>query len=115
MFRTSRWRDVEQPAVADVVVGHEQAGAEVRLVEDSVEIAFDAGGSGWKNSAEPHVPVAPFGGWRPLMFSALQSDGGRHAAVALAAGTAFSRRPDDARCIRLRGERTDDGSRANAR
>jgi hypothetical protein len=27
-----------------VVVGHEQAGAEVRLVEDSVEIAFDAGG-----------------------------------------------------------------------
>ena len=49
MFRTSRWRDVEQPAVAVVVVGHEQAGAEVRLVEDSVEIAFDAGGSGWKN------------------------------------------------------------------
>ena len=43
------WRDVEQPAVAVVVVGHEQAGAEVRLVEDSVEIAFDAGGSGWKN------------------------------------------------------------------
>ena len=49
MFRTSRWGDVEQPAVAVVVVGHERADAEVRLIEDSVEIAFDAGGSRWKN------------------------------------------------------------------
>ena len=59
MFRTSRWRDVEQPAVAVVVVGHEQAGAEVRLVEDSVEIAFRRRWVGMEEWAMPRAPVGP--------------------------------------------------------
>jgi hypothetical protein len=34
------WRDVQQPAVPVVVVGHEQAGAEVRLVEEVVVLGL---------------------------------------------------------------------------
>src|SRR5207237_10936515 len=59
MFRTSRWRDVEQPAVAVVVVGHERAGAEVRLVEYSIRNRLRRRWVGMEEWAMPRAPVGP--------------------------------------------------------